>query len=244
MIKTLKKIISLYSPTNNEELLCSYLSSLKLRNFEIINDYNNSVTFFLDNNKNKTLLVDAHIDEICSKVISITKNGFLQVHVIGTYPKMIMGKPVKILSTKLDKIIEGVNLINVPHLMRQRKKFNNPYNYNILYVDIGASSYIEASNLVNIGDSIIFDYDYKMLNKKLFVGRGLDNKIGTTILVELLKHFDKNPQSSDYNLIFNFSGREETGDLTHMHFLEHKIDYLIVLDTTIATDVPFINQEL
>ena len=75
-----------------------------------------------------------------------------------------------------------------------------------MWIDIGAKDNKEAQKMINIGDSVVIDFTFKFLNNKLFVGRGLDNKLGTAVLIELLKYFDKNHphhflESQFYNLL-------------------------------------------
>jgi len=244
--KILENLINIYSPSNEERELCTFLTNIKLNNFIPDDKIINSVIFRLNLGRKKTVLLDAHIDEIHSRVVSITQNGFLVVKVIGSHPKNLMGRPVKIISTKKKKseILDGVFLADIPHLKDIQEKYSDKFNEEVLYVDIGALNKEEAYDRIEIGDSIIPDYGYSYLTKDLFRGRGLDNKLGVFTLIKLLQFFDKNPDRSAYNIIINFSGKEEVSKAPYLHHRDTKIDTIIVVDTDCATDVPFVNEEL
>ena len=238
----LEELINIYSPSNHEQDLCNYIKNIPVKNFKLINRQITSLTYYLDNKSDKTLLVDAHIDEVCSKIINITTEGFILATGVGQSSKMMFARPAKIMSSKLNKLVSGVYLNDVPHIARTRKKYRDKYNENMLYFDIGVKTKEEALEKVEIGDPIIPDYTYSYLNDNMFVGRALDNKVGTFILIKLLKYFDKNKDKSKYNLLFNFSGKEETGSISYLQFQKFKIHSILVLDTAWSTDVPFIDD--
>lgn len=245
--KLLEGLINTYSPSGDEGTICNFIKDNyhdgNATNATVINKQINSITFYLDCGRKKTILLDAHIDEISSRIISITDKGFLIVKVMGTDPVNLNGRPVKVFSSVNNKILQGVYLIDPPHLKKQREKYKDNYNNSLLYVDIGVSTEADAAELVEIGDPIVSDYSFQYLNENIFTGRALDNKLGTFVLMKLLKYFDTCKDKSKYNIIFNFSGKEEVGLAQYLHFSDKEIDSIIVIDTGIATDVPFISEE-
>lgn len=249
-INILSNLVDIYSPTGQENLMCEYLKGIQLRHFggfELVSDMGNCLTYYKNNVKDKTILIDAHIDEICSKVINITKDGFLIANSIGCSNDKLLGKPAIIMSSVTDSVINANYIPGVPHMKWQRNKYANKYNSKLLYVDIGAKSREEANRLVEIGDPILADVHMRYLTQNIVTGRGLDNKVGIYVLLNLMKYFNTKQSGSKYNLIFNFSGKEEVGKMPYLHFKELpniQIDSVVVVDTGIATDTPQLKNGL
>jgi len=243
-IKILKDLLSLDSPIDHEIETINYIKKVNWSNFILFEKLSNNKNFVLykNNKSKKNLLIDAHIDEICSKIHLITDDGFLIVKSIGTDESNLFGKPVKVMSSVTNKKYKGVYLIDPPHFKKFREDYKDSINKNLLYVDLGFKNKKEAEKKVRIGDHVLIDYQHFQINKDTITGRGLDNKIGTSILINLLNYFNKH--KSKFNLIFNFSSREEIGKTPYLNHDIFQIDEIIVIDTTFATDVPFIKKEL
>ena len=95
-----------------------------------------------------------------------------------------------------------------------------------------------------MGDAIIFDIDWYVMNNKYIVSTGLDNKVSVYVLLMLLEWADKNIDKLNVNLYLNFSSREEIGLGSYSPLLKFNIDEVIVLDTEIATDNQYISKNL
>lgn len=242
----LHKLIQIQSPSNFETDMREYIKTIipKHKKLSIKSDRNTSLAYYLNNNKKKTVLIDAHMDEISGQIISINQDGFLTINMTGPLIDHMHGRPVTIFSSKLNKKIKGVILIQHAHLKQARKRKNDEYNKQILYVDIGSKSKKETEKKVEIGDSVILDYSYTYLKKNIISSRGLDNKLGVYVLIHLLLYFLKNNKQLKYNIIFNFTGDEETGRTSVSHLKNIPVDSILVLDTDWSSDVPFIDQEI
>lgn len=248
----LHNLLEIDSPSGMEETIIDYLKNFKVKKFQIVNelssDYN--LTYYLDNDSEETLLIDAHVDEIGSRIKIITSKGFLLVKPFGCDAQKLQGRPAKIFSDKHNKILPGVFLIDPVHLKKNRQIFGDSLNEELLYVDAGFKSKSEAEKYLSIGDFVVPQYPiFKMgLDSKLLTSKALDNTLGVFVLLELLLYFDENDNSSNYNLIFNFSSGEEIGNMPFLGFNNvngiGKINKIIVLDTIFAFDVPFIKKEL
>jgi len=251
-LNKLHHLLTIDSPSGMEESMIKYLEDFKTTNFkkieELSSDYN--LTYFLDNKSKETLLIDAHIDEIGTRIKSITSDGFLSVKPFGCDTKTLFGRPAKIYSVKMDSILPGVFLIDPAHLEDSRYNLNDSINEELLYVDVGFKNKKEAEKYITVGDFVLVDYPiFKMgSNNDLLTSKAIDNTIGTFILLELLLYFDKNPKKSKYNLIFNFSSGEEIANSSYLGFNTikniNKIDKIIIIDTIFSLDTPFINQEI
>jgi putative aminopeptidase FrvX len=245
-INILHKLISVHAPSNFETDMREYIKSVIPNNkhLSIISDRNTSLAFYLNKGKKKTVLIDAHMDEISGQIVSINDKGFITIQMTGPLIEHMHGRPVTIFSSILNKKIPGVILIQHAHLKQTRKEKKDEYNKEILYVDIGSSSKKETKSKVEIGDPVIVDYLYTHLKKNIITSRGLDNKLGVFVLIHLLLYCLKHGSTLQYNVIFNFTGDEETGRTSVSHFKDIILDSIIVIDTDWASDVPFINQDV
>lgn len=244
--KILHGLLNINAPTNHETAMREYIKSLIPRNKQLskLSDVNTSLSYYLNANKRSTILLDAHMDEIRAQVIGITHQGFLSINFTGALAEFMHGRPVKIFSTKLNKTLPGIILIQQAHLKGVREKHSDPYNKSILYVDIGCSSKRAASAKIEIGDYLLLDYSYRYLNKNIISARGLDNKLGVYSLVQIILYALKHVKTLKYNIVINFSGDEETAKSSIGHLKKFKLKSVIVIDTDWASDMPFINQDI
>jgi len=90
---------------------------------------------------------------------------------------------------------------------------------------------------------LIFKQDYINLNNNTIVSAGLDNNISIFIMIELLKFLDNNISKLKYNLIVNFSAREEIRLNNFDEFNNVVIDEIIVLDSDLSTDSPLLDKK-
>src|SRR5205823_4879795 len=103
------------------------------------------------------------------------------------------------------------------------------------YIDFGRE-YKEIVDLILPGDPIIFDHHYYVMNNRYVISNGLDDKVGTYVLIELLKYFDTHIEELKYNLIINFMSREEIGLGSFGGLMHLPIDQIIVIDAHYWTD--------
>ena len=244
--KILHGLLNIGAPTNDESLIREFIKKQIPQHNKLtkISDLNTSLSYHLNIKKKKTILIDAHMDEIRGQIINITSEGFLTVNILGGLVEYMHGRPIVIYSSKVNKLVKGVTLIQHAHLKQLRQKYKNEYNKEILYADIGAESKASAMTKVEIGDYLIFDYKYRYLNKDIISARGLDNKLGVYVVIQLLTYFIKNITKLKYNLIISFSGDEESGKTSLSHLKKFKLDSIIVVDTDWSSDVPFINSDI
>ena len=232
-LSILKDICYIPSPSNYEDKMVSYLKNLTIKNFKFYKSKKNSCTYSYDNGHPETVLIDAHIDTVHLRVIRYTKEGYIVARPIGFDSDVLDGNTV----VHLNSGSKGSVITVAPHLnIKHKKKLN-------VLIDFGIPP-TEISNIISIGDVLIFDIDYYVMNKKNIVGTGLDNKASVYVLIELLLFFDKHISTLKYNLILHFSSREETGMGSFANLRNKVIDKIFVLDTDIATDNELISSDL
>lgn len=176
-----------------------------------------------------TTVIVAHMDEVGFMITGIREDGTLCFQPVGGInPELLPSKAVLVGPTSRSGII-GAKPI---HLSRQN---NQKLTYSDLYIDIGATSYSDAKKCVSIGDFAVFDTSFEIIgsNKRTFIGKALDNRIGCFILTRLIK------SKMAKNATFVFSTCEENGLRGATTFLSaHPFENGIALDTTTPNDLP------
>ncbi|MFP4038341.1 MAG: M42 family metallopeptidase [Candidatus Nanohaloarchaea archaeon] len=182
----------------------------------------------------KTLMIDAHMDQIGMGVRRITEDGFIRVSKIGgAYPISIVNQRVEVHSS------EGENLTGVigakpAHLI------DNPGDGDLpqmkkAFVDVGAENREELQDRgVRVGDYVTFDRGFKEMINGYVTGPAMDNRIGCMIAVQAFNDFDE-----DYELVAVFSAQEEVGGKgARTAAFDLEPDAAVVLETARAGDTP------
>ena len=174
--------------------------------------------------KEKTLLIDAHIDEIGFTVTNVSENGFLKVAPVGGIDSRILpGQRVKIWGSS---VVKGVFCSVPPHLSGGEDK---AVGIDELYIDSCISK--GAESIIPVGALVTFDSCAAALRNDFVVGKSLDNRASVAALLkaaELLQ--GKEPR---FNVCFLFSRQEEIGNRgAVISAFEISPDECITVDTT------------
>lgn len=150
----------------------------------------------------KTLLLDAHIDEIALAVTDIDENGFLTVAPCGGFDlRTLPARPVTV-HGKTD--IPAVFCSNPPHLGGLDKEFDD---ISKLKIDTLLGS--AAREQVSLGDTVTFRMTPAELSDGRVTGKAFDDRACVACLIALAERLygKKLPM----NIIFLFSDQEELG---------------------------------
>ncbi|KLO23920.1 M42 family metallopeptidase [Marinitoga sp. 1155] len=176
----------------------------------------------------KTILFDAHMDEIGLVVTHITDSGFLRVEPVGgVNPKILIGAKVQF-NGHIGVIgFEG-------ETMEEYSKNMNNLSFDVLFVDIGVSSKEEAEKIAPIGTFGTYYAQFNDLGDKV-ISKALDDRIGCAIMIEAIKIIDT-PKNT---IIFAFTVQEEVGLIgASVAGYNYDIDMAIALDVTASADTP------
>ncbi len=172
------------------------------RSCEIRNAKDGSFYGFMDFHKEKTLLFDAHIDEIALTVTAVSENGFLKVSKMGGIdPRMLPAQRVNVWGKEL---VKGTFISVPPHL----KKGKIQPTFDDLYIDIGI--FENVAEIVPVGSVVTFDVESTCLQNGFFSGKSIDNRASVTALIKAAEIIAEKG-ISNYNLAFLFSRQEELG---------------------------------
>ena len=183
-------------------------------------------------------MLAAHMDEVGLMVKTITKEGFLQFTKMGGIDDRILPAQKVIIFSRKGPF-PGIIGSKPPHIQKEeeRKKITA---FDELFIDIGAESKEDAMALgVAVGDPVGFDIKYVPLDRDVVIGKAFDNRAGCVTMVEALKLMAK----TDFTVCAVGTVQEEVG-LRGAATAAFGVDpdLAIVLDVTIAGDVPGVRE--
>lgn len=149
----------------------------------------------------RTVMLDAHMDEVGMIVIGINSNGLISYDTCGGIdPRVVVSKPVLIGENAVPGVI-GAKAIHLQSAADRKRILG----HTDLYIDIGARDQASAEKLVTPGDYISFDSDWVEFGEDLVKAKALDDRVGCAAMLRVLE--------KDYpvNVICSFTVQEETG---------------------------------
>jgi len=124
----------------------------------------------------KKIMLAAHMDEIGLVVRHISKDGFIYfVKIGGIDDRILVGERVIIKGNSGDFF--GIIGTKAPHLQKAEER-TKVMKYEDMFIDIGATSKLEAEKMVSIGDAIIFKPEAGVLNNNIYYGKAVDDRLG------------------------------------------------------------------
>lgn len=188
------------------------------------------------------VVIEAHADEISWFVNYITKEGYIYVVRNGGSDHQIA--PSKRVDIHTHQgVVKGVFGWPAIHV-RSNTNEKAPALDNI-FIDIGAQSDEEVAKMgVEVGNVITFDDELTVLNKKYYVGRALDNRMGGYMIAEVARLLKENKKSLPFGLYIVNAVQEEIG-LNGARMIAQRIkpDLAIVTDVTHDTQSPMYDKK-
>ena len=187
------------------------------------------------------VVIEAHADEISWFVHYITKDGFIYlVRNGGSDHQIAPSKRVNIHTEKgLVKAVFGWPAIHT----RRAGKEKTPKLENI-FLDCGCNTKEEVEALgIHVGCVVTYEDEFMVLNKKFYVGRALDNRIGGFMIAEVARILKEKKITLPYGLYITNSVQEEVG-LRGAQMITENInpDVAIVTDVCHDTHTPMIDK--
>lgn len=242
-LQFLEELLITPSPTGFESAGQQvWLNYVKPFSDSVIGDpYGSAAAVLQVDSKAKTVVLEAHCDEIGMMINYISDQGLIHVTKIGGSDVSIV-RAKKVFIHTHSGIVTGVVGNTAIHL--QDKENQKLPKWADIFIDIGVSTKEEALQLVQIGDPITYSDDFEFLNDEIIVGRALDNRIGGYIIAEAFKALSEIKAELNVNVVAVNSVQEEIGGFG-AKMMTHRIkpDFAIVTDVTHATDTPGINQK-
>jgi len=191
----------------------------------------------IDGPKRPRVMLAGHADEVGLMVRYIDDNGFCSFASIGGVdPHLLPGKRVVVHGEK--GAVKGVIGRKPIHLLEDDER-SKVAKMKDLFVDLGVENREEAEKLVSVGDPITFTDELERLQGDLVMGRGFDDKVGATIVAEVLRRVAEKKKKLECSIYGVATVQEEIG-LRGAHTSAFGIapDIGICVEVTFATDHP------
>jgi endoglucanase len=191
----------------------------------------------------RTVMLEAHADEIGYMIKHIDDKGFLRIDRVGGSDAATgRGRRLRILGDKGE--VTGIIGNTAIHLRRDELGSEKAPAVHDLWVDVGASNAKEVAAMgLRVGHvAVYYDGPFELAHKRL-VGRALDNRIGGYIIAQVMKKIAAQKKRPDFTLICLNAVQEEIGGNGAM-MATHRLmpDVCACLDVTHATDTPGIDS--
>ncbi|MCF7930849.1 MAG: M42 family metallopeptidase [Acholeplasmataceae bacterium] len=234
-LKVLKELSMLPGVPGNEKKVSQYIVSQIKDHVDEVKFDNLGSVIGIKNTLGPKVMIAGHMDEVGLLVTQITKEGFVKFQTLGGWFSQVMLAQVWEISTKKG-VVFAVTGVKPPHLIPADKK-NVAIAIDSMYLDIGVSSKEEAIALgVEPGNMVTPHTEFKVLgNQKYLLGKAWDNRIGSAVVIEVLKRLKDHPNQ----LFGTFTVQEEMGlrgAKTSSYVVAPEI--AIAIDSGLGTDVP------
>jgi putative aminopeptidase FrvX len=187
------------------------------------------------------VVIEAHADEISWFVHYITKEGFIYLRRNGGSDHQIA--PSKRVNIHTDKgIVKAVFGWPAIHT-RHGGKEEAPSLKNI-FLDCGCTTKEDVEKLgIHVGCVVTYEDEFMILNKKNFVGRALDNRVGGFMIAEVARQLKESKTKLPFGLYITNAVQEEVG-LRGAQMIAERIkpDVAIITDVCHDTQTPMINK--
>jgi len=187
------------------------------------------------------VVVEAHADEISWFVHYITSDGFIYLRRNGGSDHQIA--PSMRVNIHTDKgIVKGVFGWPAIHV-REPGKEESPSMKN-LFLEVGATTKAEVEKMgIHVGCVCTFEDEFMIMNDRYYLGRALDNRIGTWIAAEALRLVAERAAELKVRVVAVSTVQEEVG-LRGAQMIARSLapDVALVTDVGHATDSPGISH--
>lgn len=171
------------------------------------------------------VLVDAHMDEVGFMIVDDDKDGLFRFEAVGGLDERVLpGKMVLVGKNNVPGVI-GAKPIH----LTEPGETENKIALESMRIDVG----LNGGGKVKIGDRATFATKFRQVGPSIF-GKALDDRLGVSILIELLRHAPGNVE-----LQAAFTVQEEIG-LRGARVAAYGLnpDLAIAVDSTPAMDLP------
>jgi putative aminopeptidase FrvX len=194
------------------------------------------------------LLIQAHADEICLMVKSVSPDGFIHVAMWNAGspdapPRWLfaIGQPALVLGA--DGPVPGLFATASGHVISSQKREAKSFEWNDWFIDIGAATAAEVKALgIRPGSRAIWNPPTRRMGSGTHIfGKAMDDRGGLAIICALLDTIDTGDLA--YDLSVASTVQEETGLVGATSLPDHAdYDLAIALDVGLCGDVPGVDR--
>lgn len=155
------------------------------------------------------VMLAGHMDELGFMIRYIDKNGFLYFDTLGGHDSTIIPGRRVCIFTK-NGIVKGVTGKRAIHLIKTEER-GKSLEIEKIWIDIGAKDKKDAERLVSIGDSIVYEQSFEVLQGSRATARAFDNKAGCYVVMETLRRLARQKGKMKAKLVSVATSQEEVG---------------------------------
>ncbi|GAB1477321.1 M42 family metallopeptidase [Bacillota bacterium] len=193
-------------------------------------------------NRDKRVLVAAHMDEIGFIVNYIEDNGLVRFLPVGYHDDRTAVNQDMVIKTDSGKMVCGVTGSKPAHIMTE-EDHEKVIKIEELYMDLGTESKEETLALgVQAGDYMGFNRQGYMLNDgKYYTGKSVDNRAGCAVMAEVMKRLAG--KEIDATICMVGTVMEEVGMRGGAPVTNRfKPELVLALDVTLTGGVPGVEE--
>jgi endoglucanase len=194
-------------------------------------------------NRDKRVLLAAHMDEIGYIIKSIGKAGFARIFPVGFHDDRMSVNQALVFRTADGKKVRGVTGYKPAHVVPETE-LGRTIPIDELFVDFGSRSAEETRALgLEIGDYGAFDRTGQFLNNTdYYTGKSIDDRGGLAVLVEALRRLKG--RRIEPAVYIAGTVQEETGMRAGNPLVNQiKPELFLAVDGVISGDIPPIGHE-
>lgn len=228
----LKDLMEIISPSMGEAPMANILRShWRNAGAAVRTDVMGNVYATLGEGYGLKIGVIAHMDTVAVQISNIMPSGLVQLRHIGLRAHTLLGQPMKVMTR--NGVIDGVIGFDPTSQYGQPKGLVDED----LWMDIGASGYEQACQMVEVGDLAVFAPRFAKMGDDYVCGTAIDDRIGLFVMDECLGWFARH--GVEANLHFVGTAQEEVGLRGAAIIAANTpLDACLVLDVDYATDTP------
>ena len=192
---------------------------------EVYTDLTGSIFGVIKGQSEKTVLIEAHIDEIGFTVTNVLENGFLRVSKVGGVDIRVL--PSTTVTIHGNEKISGVFTSTPPHLAKDKSdEFSD---LDEILIDTGRK---DIADVVGIGDFVSFSTRATCLQNGFVSGKSVDDRSGCVALIEVAKNL-KEVENLKSNVLIMLASGEELGNRgAKIGAFNKQIDEAIIVDVS------------
>lgn len=183
----------------------------------------------------------AHMDELGLVVTNIESDGSLRIRKVGGVDdRTLVGRVVEIRTQK--GVVSGVIGLKPPHLMTDAEEAKKVVKWQDIRVDVGTRSKKQTEKLgVRVLDPMVLKKDITYITKDLICARGIDDRAGCAILLDVLEELKD--RKLPIRVMLVWSVQEEIG-LRGARAVAFNLrpDYVFAVDTMTTADAPMTEE--
>lgn len=233
----LRKLISLSGPSGFETSISEFIhrTIMPLVDEVRVDPLGNLLAVKKGTLSKRSLLLNAHMDEVGFMIRKIEDDGFLRFEKLGGLDDQIL--PARLVRINTETGFQYGVIGTVPAHLTERVKDREEVKYQDLYIDVGASTKQEVRQLgIEVGSHGGFVGELDRIGYRRIVGKSLDDRVGCAILLAVLQRLQTVTLRGD--LYIAFTVQEEVGlrGATVAAFDLPSAVSALTVDTTVATD--------